>query len=1384
MADYQEPPDRGLNRNDGVPEANGFTHSNHSSPHATPAQITPPETGNYYQGFERNSDGLDMPMPINHQHTRSYSGGSTGGYPPPPMPRPHQPPPPLHHHQPHPEQWKYSQSRQPQHMAMPMPQAFPPPQPAYPPYPPQSMGAYPPMGGPPSGGPPSSQGYPSPYPPRSQPPGPYHSPPQPEHSSPKYPPAQPQEPTSPYPPVHLEPHSPYPPMQQEPQSPYPPLHQEPTSPYLPMHQHEPPSPYPPVHQQPPEPASPYPPMHPDQPPPYPLESNPPYPPLHQKESLAPYPPPHQHQQQQPYPPLPPRVPLHQENMFPQRAATAFAFRMPAPERWTRTQTYHQAAPYPPLDYMKPPAQDFISTYRPSTVQPSTARAADAHHRESMRKSLHRADSSKHHADSDDSSDESDIEQEDVKEEEDYLSSKPLPPAPSVAAPAAATAPASIPSESAQEETVPAEGSTDPALLSVLSKAFAMKMKEVVSLRELSCSTEYRDAFTGFEAVDTVFELLGGQYPREHCLKVLNAMMQCKPAGLLEAVTEASQKSSYRRVVYDSPDETYRLRSVTPVGVFTGIAKCYVHGCEPGYGGCYAPRCPNKPTVYEKDVEAQESLGRSASMRSSIIYTEGMRTTENWGMRVSPEFHESVEPRERDRQEAMNEVIYGEEQYLKDLEILHEAIVGPLSESDAIEPDMWPLFARDVFNNYQEVEKVSSDLFEDLYERQQEYDQECMPGIADILLKHFERFTEPYARYVPNVHLAEYIVALSRRSNDRFSQFLQSLQSNPQLNRQTFRHFLLRPVMRLQRYPLLLSAIIKKTDEDHEDYETLQKCKEIIGGVAALCDQLSVNVKNRVEILTLNSALTCRQGEFYDLKLTDPQRKIYFRGDLKRDNSTLEVSEKYIHVVVLDHLVLLTKARKTSENTEYKIWRQPIPLQMLYIQGVTNEFTLPSLLSSRTSTMHSTYTSIRSQTTTRGQIPSLSLTLVHPGRHGGTYYLLCSNPEEKKEWLSAVRLAKENLKGQVDAFGPINIDSSFFRREYEAVTTTEGPGKVTCSVPFVSAKGSQKVAIGTTAGVYFKTVGGGRPRTILSLKNVMQVGVMQKYQILLVLADKELHAYPLDVLDDPKNIKAPDHFKHVISDPVHFFQVGVCNGEDMLVYARQKTVSTIFTACKPARDPNASSTSRGYLRSHRSLFSTHGSKSSWFSTYREFSVGARATNIHFLKSKFAVVCERAFEIIDPEDLVDGHTIPDEQDPQFDFLEKRRDGLRPLAMYRVQGKFLMCYNKFAFYVNNRNQQLVPRDETSELLCEFESHPDNIVYQHPYVLAFDQRFIEIRHVETGDLVQMIPGNDCRLTYYNGNGNTGEPLVIEGCIVRADQANYQSIFRLQMNPDVQTKT
>lgn len=53
------------------------------------------------------------------------------------------------------------------------------------------------------------------------------------------------------------------------------------------------------------------------------------------------------------------------------------------------------------------------------------------------------------------------------------------------------------------------------------------------------------------------------------------------------------------------------------------------------------------------------------------------------------------------------------------------------------------------------------------------------------------------------------------------------------------------------------------------------------------------------------------------------------------------------------------------------------------------------------------------------------------------------------------------------------------------------------------------------------------------------------------------------------------------------------------------------------------------------------------------------------------------------------------------------------------------------------------------EWEGTAERVAVHHPYVLLFDSRFIEVRHLETGRLVQIIPGNNMRCIW-DGRGTT----------------------------------
>ena len=66
------------------------------------------------------------------------------------------------------------------------------------------------------------------------------------------------------------------------------------------------------------------------------------------------------------------------------------------------------------------------------------------------------------------------------------------------------------------------------------------------------------------------------------------------------------------------------------------------------------------------------------------------------------------------------------------------------------------------------------------------------------------------------------------------------------------------------------------------------------------------------------------------------------------------------------------------------------------------------------------------------------------------------------------------------------------------------------------------------------------------------------------------------------------------------------------------------------------------------------------------------------------------------------------------------------------------EFGLFVDNNGK---PRRPTG--IIEWEGTAVRVAMHTPYILLFDNRFIEIRHIETGHLVQIIPGTDTRCVW-----------------------------------------
>jgi hypothetical protein len=314
------------------------------------------------------------------------------------------------------------------------------------------------------------------------------------------------------------------------------------------------------------------------------------------------------------------------------------------------------------------------------------------------------------------------------------------------------------------------------------------------------------------------------------------------------------------------------------------------------------------------------------------------------------------------------------------------------------------------------------------------------------------------------------------------------------------------------------------------------------------------------------------------------------------------------------------------------------------------------------------------------------------------------------------------------------------------------GKVTCSVPFSTPDGRALVAIGCAEGVWIgfrhdpKSM-----RRVLHLKMVTQCAMLEEFGIFLVLADKSLFAYHIEAL-----VPSSPHGAHTSQVPqklngtkdVHFFSVGTLHGRTLIIYMKKKGLDSIFRVLEPVNDKINERVKAPVGFGSRLGF--RSAKSEWFRIYRDFFLPSESFDLIFLKARIAILCAKGFEIMDLQNF-NSVTIPQREDPKLAQLSKRCESCRPMGMFRsADDEFLLCYDEFGIYVDKHGDP-----SRGAATIEWEGTAERVALHSPYVLLFDTRFIEIRHIETGRLAQIIPGNEVRCIWDGRRVGSNDPNI-----------------------------
>jgi len=137
-----------------------------------------------------------------------------------------------------------------------------------------------------------------------------------------------------------------------------------------------------------------------------------------------------------------------------------------------------------------------------------------------------------------------------------------------------------------------------------------------------------------------------------------------------------------------------------------------------------------------------------------------------------------------------------------------------------------------------------------------------------------------------------------------------------------------------------------------------------------------------------------------------------------------------------------------------------------------------------------------------------------------------------------------------------------------------------------------------------------------------------------------------------------------------------------------------------------------------------------------------------------------------------TVPDLRDPTVQNIAASIKEQRAIAMLRISDQeFLLCYEECAIYVNKHG------DISRSVIMEFVGKARSAALYGPYVLLFDQDFVEIRNAQNGRLRQVIAAHDVKLLDDARSGGTAGQRAIKIALQHPQVERLQMVVELLLN-------
>jgi hypothetical protein len=211
---------------------------------------------------------------------------------------------------------------------------------------------------------------------------------------------------------------------------------------------------------------------------------------------------------------------------------------------------------------------------------------------------------------------------------------------------------------------------------------------------------------------------------------------------------------------------------------------------------------------------------------------------------SPAMEEKRRKHLENRSFVVHEIAETEQRYCENLQILIDKFKSPFEEQKIVPG----VFVRIVFTGIQALLDFSHGFSQKLTALVDNWDDE-ISQLSPLFLEHREDF-HVFLKFVDNYSNALAMIRRAEESNQAFKQFNEKCKHNRETQRQQLQDFLILPIQRATRYPLLLKDVRKHTPDDHPDFPGLSESLELMNQIAAQVNQVKQQEEEMTRMFTM------------------------------------------------------------------------------------------------------------------------------------------------------------------------------------------------------------------------------------------------------------------------------------------------------------------------------------------------------------------------------------------------------------------------------------------------------------------------------------------------------------------------------------------------------